>query len=83
MGCDEFDMVINVGALKDKKYDYVRDAFNGGFAVALAEGLEVDAALKFANCVGALSTTRQGTSPAMPRRQEIVTCLAQNHGIML
>lgn len=23
MGCDEFDMVINVGALKDKKYDYV------------------------------------------------------------
>lgn len=24
-GCDEFDMVINVGALKDKKYDYVRD----------------------------------------------------------
>lgn len=25
MGCDEFDMVINVGALKDGKYDYVRD----------------------------------------------------------
>lgn len=25
MGCDEFDMVINIGALKDKKYDYVRD----------------------------------------------------------
>ena len=24
-GCDEFDMVIHVGALKDKKYDYVRD----------------------------------------------------------
>ena len=25
MGCDEFDMVINVGALKDGKYDYVCD----------------------------------------------------------
>ena len=25
MGCDEFDMVINIGALKDGKYDYVRD----------------------------------------------------------
>ncbi len=25
LGCDEFDMVINIGALKDKKYDYVRD----------------------------------------------------------
>lgn len=24
-GCDEFDMVINIGALKDKNYDYVRD----------------------------------------------------------
>ncbi|MDD4773382.1 MAG: deoxyribose-phosphate aldolase [Eubacteriales bacterium] len=22
-GCDEFDMVINIGALKDKRYDYV------------------------------------------------------------
>ncbi|MBQ7206221.1 MAG: deoxyribose-phosphate aldolase [Lentisphaeria bacterium] len=25
MGCDEFDMVINVGALKDGKLDYVRN----------------------------------------------------------
>ena len=25
MGCDEFDMVINVGALKDGKLDYVRE----------------------------------------------------------
>ena len=24
-GCDEFDMVINIGALKDGLYDYVRD----------------------------------------------------------
>jgi deoxyribose-phosphate aldolase len=24
LGCDEFDMVINIGALKDKKYDYVK-----------------------------------------------------------
>lgn len=24
-GCDEFDMVINVGYLKDKKYDYVKN----------------------------------------------------------
>ena len=25
LGCDEFDMVINVGKLKDGEYDYVRD----------------------------------------------------------
>ena len=24
LGCDEFDMVINVGKLKDKQYDYVK-----------------------------------------------------------
>lgn len=24
-GCDEFDMVINIGALKDKNYDYVKN----------------------------------------------------------
>lgn len=23
-GCDEFDMVLNIGAIKDKRYDYVR-----------------------------------------------------------
>jgi deoxyribose-phosphate aldolase len=28
MGCDEFDMVINVGALKDGKDDYVREEIN-------------------------------------------------------
>ena len=35
-GCDEFDMVINVGALKDGKYDYVRDEIAA--VVAAAEG---------------------------------------------
>ena len=36
MGCDEFDMVINVGALKDGKYDYVRDEIAA--VVAAAKG---------------------------------------------
>ena len=34
MGCDEFDMVINIGALKDGKYDYVRDEIAAVVAAA-------------------------------------------------
>ena len=38
-GCDEFDMVINVGRLKDGEYDYVRDEIAA--VVAAAEGRTV------------------------------------------
>ena len=47
------------------------DAFNGGFAVALAEGQGIEAALRFACATASLSVTRQGTAPAMPTRPEI------------
>jgi len=59
------------------------DAFNGGLATALAEGCDIETALKFANCAGALSTTKRGTANAMPRRAEIVEFLKQNYGINL
>lgn len=52
------------------------DAFNGGLAVALAEGQELPAALRFANAVAALSVTRPGTAPAMPQRDDVETLLA-------
>ena len=57
------------------------DAFNGGFAAALAEGAEVTDALRIANCVGALSTTKRGTAPSMPRREEIAACVQQNNAM--
>jgi len=47
------------------------DAFNGGLATALAEGMSLDNALVFANAVGALNVTKVGTAPAMPYRKEI------------
>lgn len=47
------------------------DAFNGGLAVALAEGKDVVSAVMFANALAALSVTKNGTSPAMPYRREI------------
>jgi ribokinase len=56
------------------------DAFNGGFAVALAEGLNVIAATQFACAVAGISVTRHGTTPAMPRRQEVDALLQSRVG---
>jgi ribokinase len=52
------------------------DAFNGGFAVALAEGMKPGDALRFANATAAISVTRPGTAPSMPSREEIDALLA-------
>jgi ribokinase len=47
------------------------DAFNGGFAAALAEGATPLEAARFATAVAAISVTRAGTAPSMPQRHEI------------
>ena len=59
------------------------DAFNGGFATAIAEGLDVETALKFATCTSAISVTRLGSSPSMPYRHEILSLLEKEFGIKL
>jgi ribokinase len=52
------------------------DSFNAGFALALGNGLEVAAAVRFANAVAAISTTRDGAQAAMPTRAEVDAFLA-------
>jgi ribokinase len=47
------------------------DAFNGGFAVALAEGQNIVRAARFGCAVAGISVTRPGTAPSMPFRKEI------------
>ncbi len=47
------------------------DAFNGGFAVALAEKKDVVEAARFGCAVAGISVTRPGTAPSMPFRKEI------------
>jgi ribokinase len=47
------------------------DAFNGGLATALAEGMDLVEATKFACAVAGISVTRPGTAPSMPHRAEI------------
>lgn len=59
------------------------DAFNGGFACALSEGLDVETALKFATCTAGISVTRLGSSPSMPKRVEILELMKKEFGIIL
>ncbi len=47
------------------------DAFAAAMGVALAEGQDLPAAVRFANAVGAFSVTRMGAQPSMPTREEL------------
>lgn len=51
------------------------DAFNAGFAVALAEGRDIVNATRFGCAVAGISVTRHGTALAMPRRDEVDSLL--------
>ncbi len=59
------------------------DAFNGGLATAIAEGRDIETALRFATCVSAISVTREGAATAMPTREEIEALLKESFGISL
>jgi ribokinase len=53
------------------------DAFNGSFAVAIAENRGLEQALDFANAAAALCVTKYGTAPSMPYRQDVEKFLRQ------
>lgn len=56
------------------------DAFNGGLAVALADGQPLPDAVRWACAAGALATTRPGAVPSMPHRDELLDLLQQEGG---
>jgi len=47
------------------------DAFNGGLAVAVAEGKPLAEAVRWGAAAGALATTKAGAMPSMPNRAEL------------
>lgn len=53
------------------------DAFSAALLVAMAEGRDLLAAVRFAGAAGALAVTRSGTLPAMPRWTDVEAFLAQ------
>jgi ribokinase len=52
------------------------DAFNGGFAAALARGASPVASVRFGCAVAGISVTRAGTAPSMPPLAEVEALLA-------
>jgi ribokinase len=53
------------------------DAFNGGLAAALARGDDLDAAVRYAQAVAAISVTRPGAQPSLPTAAEVEEFLAR------
>ena len=56
------------------------DAFNGALACALAEGINIEEAVKYANCAGALAVTKTGAQSSLPVRREIEALMKKNSG---
>ncbi len=54
------------------------DAFNGGFATALAQGQNPVEAARFGCAAAGISVTRAGTAPSMPTRTEVDKLLSQH-----
>lgn len=73
---------IFVPALKVKAVETTGagDAFNGGLATAIAEGMPMETALRFATCTAAISVTRLGSSQSMPSREEILALMEKEFG---
>lgn len=51
------------------------DCFVGAIVVALLEGMEPEAALRFACAAGAVAATRPGAQPSLPTRDEVEALL--------
>ncbi|MGB6015984.1 MAG: PfkB family carbohydrate kinase, partial [Nodosilinea sp.] len=51
------------------------DAFNGGLAVALTEGMDLEAAVQFASAVAAASVMVPGAQSSMPERSQVAALL--------
>lgn len=51
------------------------DTFNGALVTALAEGKNLDDAIRFAHAAAAISVTRKGAQPSIPYRQETLDFL--------
>lgn len=79
------DKEITVSAIKLRAVETTGagDAFNGGFACAVAEGMPMETALKFATCTAAISVTRLGSGPSMPKRAEIAELMKKEYNIII
>ena len=71
-----------IGGFKVRAVDTTAagDAFNGAFAVALTQGKSPIESARFACAVAAISVTRKGAQPSMPRLKETNDFIRQHKG---
>jgi ribokinase len=67
---------VNAGAVVETTG--AGDAFNGGFATALARGDDPVDAVRFGCAAAGISVTRPGTAPSMPTLAEVEELLARS-----
>lgn len=53
------------------------DAFNAGLAVALAHRASIEQAVEFAVVTGAMAVTKEGVTPSLPSRNEVLAFLSE------
>lgn len=51
------------------------DAYNGAFAAAIAEGCDIQKAVRFATASASLSVTKKGAAESMPKKHDIIHLL--------
>lgn len=68
-------------AIQVKAVDTVAagDAFNGGFAAAIAEGGSFEEAIRWGIAAGAYAVTKPGAQPSMPNRKALQNMLKNFH----
>jgi ribokinase len=67
---DELDVMVPAIAVDVVDTTGAGDAFNSGFAVALAEGRDIVDAVRFGVICGGLACTKLGVIPGLPQRAE-------------
>lgn len=68
---DQEEILIPSIAVKAVDTTAAGDTFNGALTVALAEGMEIKVAIRFANQAAAISVTRMGAQSSQPYRSEL------------
>ncbi|TPI18779.1 ribokinase [Mesorhizobium sp. B4-1-1] len=67
---DEIDVMVPAVPVEVTDTTGAGDAFNSGFAMALAEGRDIVEAVRFGVACGAIACTRLGVIPGLPQRAQ-------------
>lgn len=74
---DELDVMVPAVPVKVVDTTGAGDAFNSGFAVALAEGRDIVEAVRFGVVCGGIACTRLGVVPSLPTRAQVDALFAE------